>query len=321
VKAGADVVVAVGGDGTVTEVAGALIGTPAALGIVPCGSGNGLARHLGISLRPAAALAVLAGGHARRVDAGEANGRCFFCAMGTGFDTAVLGSFERLARRGFAAYFLAAARAFSGYRCEAYGLRIGAGEAEVRPALFVTVANSDQLGNNARIAPGARVDDGRLDFGVVREDSLAPEHKRWMLGKVGYSVFAASHFWKGCRIVDDLIRKAPIAELLPGGQFSTNWQQWLTKSGLRARVIARASSFTDLVRAVHVGHAAAVLPELAAVEFDSKKIEQRPIAALSSRKMVLIANARSLDRVGFTNGSAAKLANLLQHSFPTLKKP
>jgi diacylglycerol kinase (ATP) len=167
VKAGADVVVAVGGDGTVNEVAGALIDTPAALGIVPCGSGNGLARHLGISLRPAAALAVLAGGHARRVDAGEANGRCFFCAMGTGFDTAVLGSFERLARRGFAAYFLAAARAFSGYRCEAYGLRIGAGEAEVRPALFVTVANSDQLGNNARIAPGARVDDGRLDLVVI----------------------------------------------------------------------------------------------------------------------------------------------------------
>jgi DNA-binding transcriptional LysR family regulator len=165
------------------------------------------------------------------------------------------------------------------------------------------------------------VDDGRLDFGVVREDSLAPEHKRWMLGKVGYSVFAATHFWKGCRTVDDLIRKAPIAELLPGGQFSTNWQQWLTKSGLRPRVIARASSFTDLVRAVHVGHAAAVLPELAAVEFDSKKIEQRPIAALSSRKMVLIANARSIDRAGLSANAAQKLANLLQHSFPTLKKP
>jgi diacylglycerol kinase family enzyme len=58
-------------------------------------------------------------------------------------------------------------RAFSSYRCEAYGLRIGAGEVEVRPALFVTVANSDQLGNNARIAPGARVDDGRLDLVVI----------------------------------------------------------------------------------------------------------------------------------------------------------
>jgi YegS/Rv2252/BmrU family lipid kinase len=167
VKAGADVVVAVGGDGTVNEVAGALVDSTAALGIVPCGSGNGLARHLGISLRPAFALAGLASGRVRRIDAGEANGRLFFCAMGTGFDTAVLTSFERLARRGFAAYFVAAIRAFSSYRCEAYGVRIGAGEVEVRPALFVTVANSDQLGNNARIAPGARVDDGRLDLVVI----------------------------------------------------------------------------------------------------------------------------------------------------------
>ena len=170
VKAGADVVVAVGGDGTVNEVACALVDTPVALGIVPCGSGNGLARHRGISLRPEAALAGLAGlagGQVRRIDAGEANGRLFFCAMGTGFDTAVLASFERLARRGFAAYFSAAVRAFRRYRCEAYGLRIGAGDAEVRPALFLTVANSDQLGNNARIAPGARVDDGRLDLVVI----------------------------------------------------------------------------------------------------------------------------------------------------------
>jgi YegS/Rv2252/BmrU family lipid kinase len=167
VAAGANVVVAVGGDGTVNEVAGALVDSTAALGIVPCGSGNGLARHLGISLRPAVALAGLASGRVRRIDAGEANGRLFFCAMGTGFDTAVLTSFERLARRGFAAYFVAAMRAFSSYRCEAYGLRIGAGEVEVRPSLFVTVANSDQLGNNARIAPGARVDDGRLDLVVI----------------------------------------------------------------------------------------------------------------------------------------------------------
>jgi hypothetical protein len=64
-----------------------------------------------------------------------------------------------------------------------------------------------------------------------------------------------------------------------------------------------------------------VLPELAAVEFDSKKIEQRPIAALSIRKMVLIANARSIDRAGLSANAAQKLANLLQHSFPTLKKP
>lgn len=159
------------------------------------------------------------------------------------------------------------------------------------------------------------VDDGRLDFGIVREDALPPERKCWKLGKVGYSMFASAYFWKGCRTIEDIVRKAPMAELLPGGQFSTNWLQWLTKCGLRPRVIARASSFSDLVRAVQGGHVAAVLPDLAAVEFDTKKFDHRPIAALSSRTLVLIANARSLDRVGLSDGSATKLANLLQQGF------
>jgi len=157
------------------------------------------------------------------------------------------------------------------------------------------------------------VDDGRLDFGIVRDDALKPERKCWKLGKVGYSLFAATHLWKGCRTAEDLIKKAPMIDLLPGGQFSTNWQQWLTIRGLHSQVIARASSFTDLVKAVQAGHAAAVLPNIAAVDFDLKKHKSESIPALKHRTMVLIANHRSLDRAGLPSNAAEKMANFFEN--------
>lgn len=156
------------------------------------------------------------------------------------------------------------------------------------------------------------VADGRLDFGIVREDSLPPETKRWRLGSVGYALFAANTLWKGCETVQDVIQKAPTADLLTGGQFSTRWQEWLTKEELRPRVLARVSSFTDLARVVQSGHAAAVLPEMAAVDFDPKRFKHEKIDALKPRALVLIANARSLDRSGIASDVAEKLANLLR---------
>ncbi len=151
------------------------------------------------------------------------------------------------------------------------------------------------------------VADGRLDFGIVREDAVTAETKRWPLGKVGYALFAANALCKGRDSVAELLRKSPVAELLPGGQFRTSWRAWLGKEGLHPRVVARVSSFTDLVRAVQAGHAVAVLPEVAAVDFDPKKFKQLPITELKPRKLVLIANARSLDRSGFAPGIAETL--------------
>jgi len=156
------------------------------------------------------------------------------------------------------------------------------------------------------------VADGRLDFGIVREDSLPPETKRWRLGSVGYALFAANAHWKGCATVQDVIQKTPMADLLAGGQFSTRWQEWLTKEELRPRVLARVSSFTDLTRVVQAGHAAAVLPEMAAVDFDSKKFKHQPFPALKSRTLVLIANARSLDRSGIAQGVETRLSEVLK---------
>jgi DNA-binding transcriptional LysR family regulator len=156
------------------------------------------------------------------------------------------------------------------------------------------------------------VADGRLDFGIVREDALPPETQRWRLGLVGYAVFASKALWKGCATVQDLIRKAPVADLLSGGQFTTRWQEWLAEEGLRPRTLARVSSFTDLARVVQAGHAAAVLPEMAAVDFDPKKFKHQPIPALKPRMLALIANARSLDRTGIPRGVATRLGEVLR---------
>ena len=167
VARGCDAVIAVGGDGTMNEVARALVDTPAALGLVPRGSGNGLARHLGIPMRFPAALDALLTSRIHPIDSGEANGRSFFSVMGTGFDTAVLSQFELLPTRGFLTYVTTAARLFFRYRCGTYALTVNGESLPPRAAFLVCVANGDQLGNNARLAPGARLDDGRLDLVIV----------------------------------------------------------------------------------------------------------------------------------------------------------
>jgi diacylglycerol kinase (ATP) len=166
-------IVAVGGDGTVNEVAQALIHTPAAMGLVPCGSGNGLALHLGLPRTFAGALR-LAGDGAGRVaemDTGTANGLVFVNAMGLGLDAEVARRFNGLTRRGLPAYARTALAAFFSRKTER--CLVGSGpQREAIDALLIAVANSDQYGNNARIAPHARVDDGLLDLIVVQPVDL-----------------------------------------------------------------------------------------------------------------------------------------------------
>lgn len=156
------------------------------------------------------------------------------------------------------------------------------------------------------------VADGRLDFGIVREDAVPKETKRWRLGSVGYALFAANTLWKSTSSAKDVIRKAPIADLLPGGQFSARWQEWLAGENLKPRVLARVSSFTDLAKVVQAGQAAAILPEMAAVDFDPKKFKHGKIDALKPRTLVLIANARSLDRIGVSQGVVEQLEQRLK---------
>lgn len=183
--------------------------------------------------------------------------------------------------------------------------------AEMSRVLRDTIIEAEQMRTMDVVRSVA---DGRHDFGIVREDALPPEMKRQRLGSVGYAVFAANALWKGSASAIDLLAKAPVAELLSGGQFTQRWQQWLGQSKLRPQVVTRVSSFTDLVRVVLHGHAAAVLPEMAAVDFDPKKFKHERITALKPRTLALISNARSLDRVGIRKGALEDLSQILQHS-------
>jgi diacylglycerol kinase family enzyme len=161
-----ELIVAVGGDGTMNEVATAMVGTRATLGLVPCGSGNGLGRHLRIHGSATHALGILETGTPRLIDTGFADGHAFFCAAGLGFEAEIARRFNTLERRGFTRYLATAARAFARWTPETYTVHAGA-EVIRLSAFTLAVANADQYGNNARIAPGARIDDGELDLTAV----------------------------------------------------------------------------------------------------------------------------------------------------------
>ena len=165
---GARVVVAWGGDGTVNEVASALAFTAVPLGIVPSGSGNGLARELRLPPTVDAAFAVALRGGERRIDVGEIEGRLFVNVAGVGFDAEVARAFaDGSGGRGFAHYARVTLRELRRYTPSEYTVTTDTGETHLR-ALTIAIANGRQYGNGATIAPNARLDDGRLDLVVVR---------------------------------------------------------------------------------------------------------------------------------------------------------
>ena len=167
VEAGAELVIAVGGDGTLNEVARALLGSEAALGIVPVGSGNGLARALRLPLNPAAALAALETGVRRRIDVGRLNGGLFLNVAGTGFDAAVGAAFHRAGasgrRRGLLGYLRLCFAQVLAYRPQPLVLQAGGEPLGLTP-FMVTFANGPQYGSGAVINPGGKLDDGRLEI-------------------------------------------------------------------------------------------------------------------------------------------------------------
>ena len=169
---GVRLVMAWGGDGTINEVASALAFGDVPLGIVPAGSGNGLATELGISRRPERAIAHALASTSRAIDVGELAGRLFVNIAGVGIDAHVATQFNAASnpRRGLAGYARVAGRALRTYRPSVYRITTPAGRVDVR-ALLVTVANAPQWGNGAQIAPGARVDDGLFDLVVIEEHS------------------------------------------------------------------------------------------------------------------------------------------------------
>ncbi len=160
---GCNLVVAIGGDGTMNEVASALIGTPAVFGLIPCGSGNGLGRHLGIPGPGHGAFNTLLQGRPRAIDTGMVNGFAFVNAMGLGFEADIAVRFSRLTSRGLTGYFRVGVPSFFSHQPENVTVHHAEGTARLR-AFTLAVMNSDQYGNDARIAPGAKMDDGHFDL-------------------------------------------------------------------------------------------------------------------------------------------------------------
>ncbi|MDR1729567.1 MAG: diacylglycerol kinase family lipid kinase [Prevotellaceae bacterium] len=164
-------VVACGGDGTMNEVASELVHTGVIFGVIPYGSGNGLARHLGISMFPRRALKQINNHVIKTIDYGLADETKFFCTCGTGFDAHVSHEFATKGRRGFLTYLKTIFKEYLHYKPYMYVLKNE--EVEIRQRAFlITFANASQYGNNAFIAPRASTSDGILDVTILKPFSF-----------------------------------------------------------------------------------------------------------------------------------------------------
>jgi len=164
---GMDILVAVGGDGTINEVASEVEGTNKLMGIIPYGSGNGLARSLGIPIRDVQAIKRINKLHVSKIDSGTFNGRKFFNMAGIGFDAQISSRFAENVKRGLSSYAKIAFSEVSNYHSQHYRLNIDGKEYE-HQAFMISIANSSQYGNNAHISPYASLNDGLLDICILK---------------------------------------------------------------------------------------------------------------------------------------------------------
>lgn len=173
VKEGYDVVVAVGGDGTVNEVAAGLVGTSTVFGIIPVGSGNGLARGLRIPLNYKDACQLILRGQSKKIDVGRVCDRYFFVTSGIGFDAHVGKVYDEKPghSRGILPYFQFAATEFFNYEPQEVLLTCKGKTFKYIP-FVLTVANIEQYGGGAIIAPGAIPDDGLFDISIISQSHV-----------------------------------------------------------------------------------------------------------------------------------------------------
>lgn len=177
-----DLIVAVGGDGTINEVASAIVGTQTILGIIPFGSGNGLSRFLGISMETATAIRGLNKNKTELIDSATLNGHPFFNMAGMGFDAHISEVFSHGKKRGFFTYLISSIQEISKYKAESYVIEID-GKTYEREAFMLSFANSSQYGNNAHISSRASVQDGLLDVCIIKP------FPKWRLLEMGIRMF------------------------------------------------------------------------------------------------------------------------------------
>lgn len=175
-------VIAVGGDGTVNEIASSIVGTDTALGIIPFGSGNGLARFLKIPMDTSEAIKTLNKEKIETIDSAKLNGQPFFNMAGMGFDAHISEVFSHDKTRGFGAYIRSALHEIANYQSETYHLEID-DVAYEREAFMLSFANSSQYGNNAHVSPHASVQDGLIDICIIKPFPL------WRFPEMGFRMF------------------------------------------------------------------------------------------------------------------------------------
>jgi diacylglycerol kinase family enzyme len=171
ISEGADIIVACGGDGTVNEVAQCLVNTPVKMGVLPIGSGNGLARHLRIPTKLPAALELLDRCECKSMDVGKANDRYFLCNVSVAFSAQVIHCYDQIPQRGFRAYTRAFLKAISAFKYASFELEERNGKVKSTPFVLL-LSNTDQLGYNRTLTPDASLFDGKLD--MVRIEKSNP---------------------------------------------------------------------------------------------------------------------------------------------------
>ena len=198
-RQGIDIVVAVGGDGTVNEVGRALVNTKTAMGILPCGSGNGLARHLNLPMNLKKCIDILNDCDIHTLDYGLINRHPFFCTCGMGFDAFISMKFAEAGKRGPITYMQKILEEGLSYQPETYEIEDEEGTRRYK-AFLVSAANASQYGNNAYIAPQASMSDGLLDiiimepFDLIEAPQVAIELFNNTLDKnLKIKTFRASH--------------------------------------------------------------------------------------------------------------------------------
>lgn len=165
---GFDIVVAVGGDGSANETGAGLVNTPTAMGIIPTGSGNGMARHLGIPVNFQKAVELINDCRIEKIDTLTVNNRFCVGTIGVGFDAHIAHLFAKAGTRGYSTYVKLVLREFASYRPKHYKMIID-GQVKEADCFLLTFANSSQFGNNAVIAPFADAQDGIIDVSMMKK--------------------------------------------------------------------------------------------------------------------------------------------------------
>ena len=167
-----DIIIAVGGDGTINEIARALVGKDVVLGFIPTGSGNGLARHLQIPVRISKAIQLINSGHTQHIDTIRINDKTCISIAGMGFDGLVAELFDSSSRRGFFPYLFYVMKTFTAYKPQTYYVQEKEKEKQEHTVMLVSIANSSQWGFNLKVSPEASMEDGHADICLIKKPAF-----------------------------------------------------------------------------------------------------------------------------------------------------